>query len=46
MRKVAAAAGTSLFFAMAPGVVAGLIPWMLTGWKVRQTVGDRLACGA
>jgi protein-S-isoprenylcysteine O-methyltransferase Ste14 len=27
-----AAAGSSLFFALAPGVVAGLIPYLLTGW--------------
>jgi protein-S-isoprenylcysteine O-methyltransferase Ste14 len=32
MRTVAAAAGSTLFFALAPGVVAGLVPWLLTGW--------------
>jgi protein-S-isoprenylcysteine O-methyltransferase Ste14 len=26
------AAGSALFFALAPGVVAGVIPWWLTGW--------------
>lgn len=35
MRKTAAAAGSTLFFAIAPGVVAGLVPWWLTGWQVR-----------
>jgi len=35
MRKPAAAAGSAVFFAIAPGVVAGLIPWWLTGWRVR-----------
>ncbi len=35
MRRSAAAAGTALFFAIAPGVVAGLIPWWLTRWRVR-----------
>jgi protein-S-isoprenylcysteine O-methyltransferase Ste14 len=35
MRKPAAALGSTLFFAIAPGVVAGLIPWWLTGWRVR-----------
>jgi len=35
MRKPAAATGSALFFAMAPGVVAGLVPWWLTGWRVR-----------
>jgi protein-S-isoprenylcysteine O-methyltransferase Ste14 len=28
-----AAAGSSLFFALAPGVVAGLVPYLLTGWR-------------
>lgn len=32
-RRVLAAAGSSLFFALAPGVVGGLIPWLLTGWE-------------
>jgi protein-S-isoprenylcysteine O-methyltransferase Ste14 len=27
-----AAAGSALFFAAAPGVVAGLVPWLLTHW--------------
>ena len=34
MRKSKAAVGTSLFFALVPGVVAGLVPWLLTGWEV------------
>jgi protein-S-isoprenylcysteine O-methyltransferase Ste14 len=25
-----------VFLVLAPGVVAGLIPWWLTGWRVRQ----------
>ena len=29
-----AAAGSAIFFALAPGIVAGLIPWWLTGWRV------------
>jgi len=35
MRTPAAAAGSVLFFAIAPGVVAGAVPWWLTGWQVR-----------
>ncbi len=35
MRKPAAAAGSALFFAIAPGVVAGVVPWWLTGWHLR-----------
>ena len=26
------ALGSALFFALAPGVVAGVVPWLLTGW--------------
>ncbi|MFJ3669337.1 methyltransferase family protein [Streptomyces sp. NPDC090106] len=33
MRIPAAAFGSTLFFALAPGTVAGLIPWWLTGWQ-------------
>ncbi len=33
MRTTTAAAGSSLFFACAPGVVAGVVPWWLTGWE-------------
>ncbi len=36
MRRTAAAVGSVIFFALAPGVVAGLVPWWLTGWRVRQ----------
>jgi protein-S-isoprenylcysteine O-methyltransferase Ste14 len=35
MRTPAAAAGSVLFFAIAPGVVAGAVPWWLTGWQIR-----------
>jgi protein-S-isoprenylcysteine O-methyltransferase Ste14 len=33
MQRSAAAAGSALFFLLAPGVVAGLVPWWLTGWR-------------
>jgi protein-S-isoprenylcysteine O-methyltransferase Ste14 len=36
MRKSIAAAGSLVFFAVAPSVVAGIVPWWLTGWRVRQ----------
>ena len=32
MRTGAAAAGSAIFFAVTPGVVAGVIPFALTGW--------------
>jgi protein-S-isoprenylcysteine O-methyltransferase Ste14 len=34
MRRPLAAFGTATFFLLAPGLVAGLIPWWLTGWRV------------
>lgn len=36
MRRTAAALGSAIFFALVPGVVAGLVPWWLTGWRVRE----------
>jgi protein-S-isoprenylcysteine O-methyltransferase Ste14 len=33
MKRPTAAAGSALFFAVAPGVVAGLVPYVLTGWE-------------
>lgn len=36
-RQTSAAIGTSAFFALAPGVVAGVVPWLLTGWDVRTS---------
>jgi protein-S-isoprenylcysteine O-methyltransferase Ste14 len=33
MRTSTAVAGSSVFFALAPGVVAGVVPWWLTGWE-------------
>jgi protein-S-isoprenylcysteine O-methyltransferase Ste14 len=32
--RSAAAIGSSFFFLVAPGVVAGLIPWWITRWRV------------
>ena len=45
------ALGSALFFALAPGVVAGAIPWALTGWEsepsgVRPLGALLVACGA
>jgi protein-S-isoprenylcysteine O-methyltransferase Ste14 len=34
VRKGSAAIGSFLFFLLAPGVVAGYIPFALTGWRV------------
>lgn len=37
MIRSRAAAGSALFFALAPGVVAGLMPWWLTGWEIEAS---------
>lgn len=33
LRRVFAIAGTAAFFVLAPGVVAGYIPWTITRWR-------------
>jgi hypothetical protein len=33
MRKITATAASAVFLVIAPGVVAGLVPWWLTGWR-------------
>ena len=35
MRLLRAALGSAVFFALAPGVVVGLMPWWLTRWELR-----------
>jgi protein-S-isoprenylcysteine O-methyltransferase Ste14 len=39
MRRPTAAVGSAAFFLVGPGIMAGLIPWLLTGgWQVREPV--------
>jgi protein-S-isoprenylcysteine O-methyltransferase Ste14 len=33
MTPAKAAVGTAVFFFVAPGIVAGLVPWWITGWR-------------
>ena len=35
MQRVSAVLGSALFFLVAPCVLAGLIPWLMTRWEVR-----------
>ena len=35
MKRVFAAVGSALFFAIAPGSVAVFVPWWISGWKVQ-----------
>ena len=36
-RKATAAAGTVTFLVLVPGAVAGVIPWLLTGWEMNDS---------
>ena len=40
MRKTIAVLGSALFFAVAPSVLAGLIPWSITHWEFRPPFFD------
>jgi protein-S-isoprenylcysteine O-methyltransferase Ste14 len=35
MRRSAAAIGSGIFFLLAPGIVAGVVPWWITRWHIR-----------
>jgi protein-S-isoprenylcysteine O-methyltransferase Ste14 len=36
VRTARAALGSLVFLVLVPGVVAGLVPWLLTGWDARE----------
>jgi protein-S-isoprenylcysteine O-methyltransferase Ste14 len=36
VRKPTAAVGSAVFFLLVPGVVVGLIPWLLTRWQAQE----------
>jgi protein-S-isoprenylcysteine O-methyltransferase Ste14 len=46
MRKTIAVLGSAIFFAVAPGVLAGLIPWSITHWEFRPPFLDLQATRA
>ena len=35
MKRISAIAGTGLFLLLAPGIVAGLVPWWITRWRMQ-----------
>jgi protein-S-isoprenylcysteine O-methyltransferase Ste14 len=37
--RAAALAGSALFLVIAPGTVAGLIPWLISGWRLSEDFG-------
>jgi protein-S-isoprenylcysteine O-methyltransferase Ste14 len=46
MTKARAAGGTLLFLVVAPGVVAGLVPWLLTRWDSADPPWPLVVVGA
>ena len=40
MRKTIAVLGSALFFAVAPSLVAGVVPWWITRWEFRPPFFD------
>ena len=46
MRLARAAAGTATFLLLAPGVVAGLVPWWITGWHAHDLWTPARVAGA
>ncbi len=43
--RARAAAGSLVFLVVAPGVVAGLVPWLLTGWEANEAPRAAVALG-
>lgn len=43
MRRTRAALGSAIFFAAAPGTVAGVLPWWITGWRLRDPLPATLS---
>ena len=46
MPRAKAAAGSLLFLLVAPGVMAGLVPWAITGWRVETDFTPARVAGA
>ena len=46
LRRARAAAGSALFLVVAPGVTAGLVPYLLTGWESHHPPAAVQAAGA
>jgi protein-S-isoprenylcysteine O-methyltransferase Ste14 len=44
--RARAAAGSLVFLVVAPGVAAGLVPWLLTGWDSNEPPAVLAAVGA
>ena len=40
MGRLGASLGSAIFFVLAPGTVAGLVPWWITEWHLRPASGN------
>jgi hypothetical protein len=38
MQRSTATVGSAAFFVVAPGVVAGLVPWLISGWQLPRPI--------
>jgi len=45
MRRWQAAVGTVVFFVVAPGTVAALVPWWISGWRLRAPTSAMVLAG-
>lgn len=45
MRRVSAFLGTALFLVLAPGTVAGLVPWWISRWRFQSSAVPLRAAG-
>ena len=43
MGRGEAAIGSALFFLLAPGTIAGLIPWLITRWRIEPDASQTLS---
>lgn len=43
MNRMTASLGSVVFFFIAPGVIAGFVPWGISRWRVKPSVLDALA---
>ncbi|MGH3385915.1 MAG: methyltransferase family protein [Nocardioidaceae bacterium] len=40
MRRTPATVVSTIWFALAPGLVSGVVPWLLTGWRLGRPIED------
>ena len=46
VRRLEAAFGSAVFLVVAPGMAAGLVPWLLTGWRSSNPPASVAVLGA